>query len=108
MVSAKTEKRFRRLADQWREETGPISSMTELVQHPAYQEIIRMGWDVVPLLLRELQERPHHWFWALKLITGDDPLRPEDRGDLEQMAKAWLAWNANRRHSSERAMGRSA
>jgi len=96
MTTIETEQRFRRLVEQWREETGPISSMTELVQHPAYQEIIRMGWDAVPLLLRELRERPHHWFWALKVITGEDPVQPEDRGDLEQMARAWLTWSEDR------------
>jgi hypothetical protein len=93
MASAEIEKRFHALAARWREETGVISSMTELVQHPAYQEIIGMGWDVVPLLLRELEERPHHWFWALKVITGEDPVKPEQRGDLEQMAEAWLRWS---------------
>jgi hypothetical protein len=103
MAKAATERRFRRLVDQWQEETGPISSMTELVHHPAYQEIIRMGWDAVPLLLRELRERPQHWFWALKVITGEDPVKPEDRGDLEQMAKAWLAWSEERLPSAHMA-----
>jgi hypothetical protein len=87
------EARFHTLASQWREETRVLSSMTEMVQHPAYQEIIRMGWDAVPLLLRELKDRPHHWFWALKEITGEDPVRPEDRGDLQKMREAWLCWS---------------
>jgi hypothetical protein len=101
MAKVSVEKRFQELAARWREETGPLSSMTEMVQHPAYQEIIRMGWDVVPLLLRELEERPHHWFWALKVITGEDPVKPEERGDLEQMAKAWLRWSQQRRSSAQ-------
>jgi hypothetical protein len=47
MARAETERRFHKLVEQWREQTGPNSSMTALGQHPAYQEIIRMGWDAV-------------------------------------------------------------
>ena len=37
------EKRFKELADRWREDVLLLSSMTQMVQHPAYQEIIALG-----------------------------------------------------------------
>ena len=58
--------------------------------HPAYQRIIGMGSDAVPLILRELQKRRGHWFWALHFITGEDPTRAGD--DVDQARDAWLAW----------------
>ncbi|NJR70906.1 MAG: hypothetical protein HC771_21415 [Synechococcales cyanobacterium CRU_2_2] len=84
--------RFRKLADQWKQETKGISSTTQLAMHPAYQQIIGMGQDVVPLLMKELEAKSGRWFWALKSITGEDPVPPEQRGRTREMTEAWLAW----------------
>jgi hypothetical protein len=60
--------------------------------HPAYQQIIGMGPVALPFLLRALRRRPEHWFWALKAITGADPVQPEHRGQVRMMAADWLEW----------------
>ncbi len=44
----------------------------------------------VPLILKELSERPHHWMPALREITGIDP-SPEN-ATFEEAIHAWLAW----------------
>ena len=84
--------KFQALATTWRSETQHLSSATEMAMHPAYQQIIGMGPVAIPLLLRELQKKPDHWFWALKAITGVDPVKPSERGRQKQMAAAWLGW----------------
>jgi hypothetical protein len=84
--------KFQALAETWRREVQFLSSVTEMVLHPAYQRIIGMGTAVVPHLLCELERRPDHWFWALTAITGADPIKPEDRGKLRKMTEAWLRW----------------
>lgn len=56
------EKRFEELALRWKQERGPHSSSARLAEHPAYQAIIAMGAEVVPLLLRELDRESDHWF----------------------------------------------
>ena len=76
----------------WKAERGPLSSITAMAMHPAYQRIIGLGPAAVPLLLRELEREPDHWFWALKSITGEDPVSPADRGKLRAMTQAWLNW----------------
>ncbi|WP_155751523.1 hypothetical protein [Scytonema sp. UIC 10036] len=86
------EETFVQLAEQWRRETGMISLVTKMVMHPAYQRIIGMGHPVVPLILRELEDEPEHWFWALQSITGANPVPPEQRGNLKQMATVWIQW----------------
>jgi hypothetical protein len=63
-----------------------------MAAHPAYQEIIGMGPEVVPLLLADLARQPDHWFTALKAITGANPVDPADCGRIEKMAEAWLQW----------------
>jgi hypothetical protein len=86
------EAKFRALAARWRHETLNLSSTSQMAMHPAYQRIIGMGMAVVPLILRELQEQPDWWFWALQSITGIDPVSPNCRGSLPDMAAAWLKW----------------
>ena len=63
-----------------------------MAEHPAYQQIIAMGLEVVPLLFRELEREPDHWFRALHVLTGADPVPPESRGKIREMAAAWLRW----------------
>jgi hypothetical protein len=80
------------LANRWRDETALLSSVTKIAIHPAYQRMIGMGLAALPLIFRELERRPSHWFWALRAITGENPVRPEDAGNLGKMTKAWLAF----------------
>jgi hypothetical protein len=60
--------------------------------HPAYQQIIGMGEEAIPFILQELQKKTAHWFWALKSITGEDPVPSNQRGRMDQMRDAWLRW----------------
>lgn len=90
------ERRFQALAARWREECGHLSSIREMIIHPAYQQIIGMGPAVLPHLLAELARRPGHWFWALTVITGEDPVRQEHRGIVRAMAGDWLEWAETR------------
>ncbi|MDZ8110665.1 MAG: hypothetical protein RM338_34395 [Nostoc sp. DedQUE12a] len=87
---------FIALVNQWREETRGISSINQMSMHPAYQQIIGMGKPVIPLLLRELEKKSGHWFWALKSISREDPVLPEYRGKVKEMTKVWLEWGKQR------------
>jgi len=86
------EERFRQLEMTWTAETGYLSSYQDIVEHPAFREIIRLGTAVVPLMLRDLQERPRLWVWALPEITGADPVPPGESGNIAKMSEAWLRW----------------
>ena len=86
------EETFARLAAQWKRERGPTSFVTEMIQHPAYGEILALGEAVVPLLLRELEQAPDYWFAALRALTGANPVPLESRGKPVEMARAWVAW----------------
>jgi len=92
-----SEKKFSELAEKWREETRYLSSVRDMVLHPAYQQIIGMGREALPFLFEELKRQPDHWFWALHAITGEDPVPPEEKGNVEAMTRRWLLWGvANR------------
>ena len=84
--------RFRRLADQWREETTFFSSTTAIADHPAYREIIAMGEPVLPLIFEELRSHSGQWYSALAILTGANPVAEADRGKIRKMTRAWLEW----------------
>ncbi len=86
------EAEFRELAKKWRVDRPATSSTTAIVTHPSYQKIISLGRPVIPLILRELDREVDHWFWALAVITDENPVREESRGRMSEMADAWLAW----------------
>ncbi len=92
--------KFNALATQWKKETNHMSLVDAIVLHPAYQQIIGMGYSVVPLILEQLKKQPDHWFWALRSITGENPIKPEDRGRMKKMAQAWLDWGKQHGYGS--------
>ncbi len=93
--------RFSRLKEEWENATIASSSISEISMHPSYQQIIGMGPIAIPMILGELQKKPQHWFWALKCITGEDPVPPELRGRTKEMAKIWLKWGKTQGYISE-------
>ncbi len=93
------EVRVQRLIAEWRTERGYSASINKWVQLPAYRQIVELGTDdpseIIPLLLRELEQTPDHWFWALKDLTGINPVQADSRGNVLKMAADWLCWGRN-------------
>jgi hypothetical protein len=85
---------FSSLVESWRRDAVATSSVERMAMHPAYQRIIGLGPIALPLVLRELEERPDHWFWALRAISGEDPAEGQDT--FEGARQAWLAWGRGR------------
>ena len=89
---------FERLAAEWKRETEHLSSPNAIAEHRAYQEIIGMGKEAIPMILRDLAKTRAPWFWALRSIARESPVRPEDRGDVEAMTYTWLDWGRLRHY----------
>jgi hypothetical protein len=83
---------FRQLVSAWKEKSGYLSNTVQMSVISEYQRIIGLGPAALPLILEELRRETDHWFWALEAISGEDPIPPEDRGYVQKMADAWIAW----------------
>jgi hypothetical protein len=83
---------FDRLSRIWLNETMFMSSLTRMIKHPAYQEIIQMGSRAIPPILRDLEREPKMWGPALHAITNATPVPKEDAGKVGRVAAAWLKW----------------
>jgi hypothetical protein len=86
------EQKFNALAQKWKEETMFLSSATAITSNFWYYRIIGLGSLVIPFILRDLEKGGGHWFLALKALTGENPVKPEDLGNRKKMTHAWLEW----------------
>jgi len=91
------EQRFRRLGDQWKASVGSISNPDDIRAARGYAELVALGRPLIPLILRELDSDPFHWFEVLADITGIDPTPPEQAGDVDAMVAAWKGWARKQR-----------
>ncbi len=92
-----SKRHFARLVREWKTERDRYSSRPEeWAMCRPYQKIIAIGPPAIPLILEELRESPDHWFWALSVLTDEDPVPPENRGIFSEMTKAWIDWGVTR------------
>jgi hypothetical protein len=89
---------FRALTEAWQSETVTESSLSNVAMSPSYQRIIGLGPRVLPLVFRDLQECGGPWFWALRALTGENPVPADHRGNVALMTEDWLKWGRNRGH----------
>ncbi|MBI5237789.1 MAG: hypothetical protein HY887_05130 [Deltaproteobacteria bacterium] len=89
--------KFQRLLTEWREQAALLPSASAMAMLPSYQKIIGMGEPALKLILNELKDRPSHLFWALRAISGVDPVPPEDRGHIDKMIEAWISWGRQKK-----------
>ncbi len=90
--------KFCELKKKWERDTLFLSSTSEICMHPAYQGIIGMGPAVLPLIMKDMAEKPALWFWALKAVTGEDPVPECKRGKIYEMTEIWLGWWSDNKH----------
>ncbi len=62
------------------------------VNAPSLSENYWHGTACGSINFRDLEQKPDHWFWALRAITGDNPVKSEHRGRMKLMAEAWIQW----------------
>jgi hypothetical protein len=85
------ENEFNSLAQKWREETAFLSLARQKAMHPAYQKIIGMGREALPLIFKELQIRGGDWIWALEMIVRkENPAA--GKTNYKEAIEAWLSW----------------
>jgi hypothetical protein len=51
-----------------------------------------MGPAAVPLILEDMEKQPYDWFFALRSITGENPVPANAAGDVKRMSALWVAW----------------
>ena len=88
---------FLELMQRWRTDTRLLSNVETIINDPGAQAIRRMEWHALPWLLEALEsDQPHHADALLALLTDQDPIPREHRGNRPRMRQAWLEWARER------------
>jgi hypothetical protein len=87
-----TQDRFDRLATDWLCGMGYSSNPLVLTSHPSYRAIVAHGNEAVPFILARLGRSPGFLAWALFEITGENPAKQSEHGDLAGITRAWIEW----------------
>lgn len=83
------ESTFNILADKWERETAIYSLMAQMTNHYAYQLILEMGEDAIPLIMRRIERQGGLWYHALETIVGI----PSPAGLTEIKTEGWHTVN---------------
>ncbi|HED06840.1 MAG TPA: hypothetical protein ENI57_01845 [Ignavibacteria bacterium] len=94
------EQKFKRLSTNWKEDNKFSSRSSLLLSNIYYLGIIAMGQDALPYIFEDLKKGPNHWFIALAIITGANPVSEESRGNILAMTEAWISWGKEHGYTS--------
>ena len=85
---------FKILAEKWKKFRPHSSRVKDMIDHPAYREILLMGKQGITFILLDLEKNgPEHWFHALSTMSGETDVVPKsERGVLPKMTERWLEW----------------
>jgi hypothetical protein len=86
------ELQFNKFANDWKKQTAIYSNTLHITRNDNYLDIIGMGKEALPFILKDLEKSPDHWFVALKAIAKENPVPKEAYGNIEQMRHYWLQW----------------
>jgi hypothetical protein len=84
--------RFEVLVENWKNEIGGVSSLSQITSNKNYLAVIALGPQVIPLILEELRAEPAPWFAALSALSGRDDVGRGFPGRFRKMADAWIQW----------------
>lgn len=83
-------KEFNRLVQQWTQDIVFTSSSHDIILHWAYQQVIGLGPQIIPLIYEEMVAGELHWNWALYAITGEDVAANTD--SPRAATDVWIRW----------------
>ena len=83
---------FNRLKNNWKIETAFISDYNKIINNPSYLSIIRLGKNIIPLILKELRDNDGLWFYALEQLTNKKVALDTINPTYQELKQAWLDW----------------
>ena len=100
MNDSKFSDMFKKLFQEWNEDTAFHSSYNIIQKHANHQKIVDLGNIAIPFLLEEISKSPNmRCDMALKSITGVKLNVPEEHvGKTREIARLWIEWGKELGH----------
>ncbi|MBE0305268.1 hypothetical protein [Leptospira interrogans] len=83
---------FKAKKAEWLRDTRFISDSNKIFSNPSYQAILELGAAALPFIIQDMKNTNNHWFFALKKITNQNPVKAEHIGNISLMKQDWLEW----------------
>ena len=85
---------FELLADELEDIAAGLASPRKAMHHPAYKEILALGFEAVPWIVARIEQGRNRplWMRVLGSLTGLPPSRGADT--VTDAAHAWLLWSS--------------
>jgi len=87
-----TDVAVRREAKRWFDETGHISSVSDITNHPSAQLLAVSGERSLKYAIKTLDKHPYHWLALLPKIVGYDPVPANLHHKMREIVQFWLGW----------------
>jgi len=79
-VANEMEQMFSTLLEKWIASTAHFSTIELIIARPEYSEIVSIGEEVIPLILRNIHQHTIGLSCMLSEITGVCPVKSEHQG----------------------------
>lgn len=87
------ESRFEELLGEWIRSTSHHSALQAIDAHPARQEIVSMGKQIVPTVLQNIDRYTIALSGILVELTGENPVKKSEHvGRVKFIAEDWKVW----------------
>ncbi len=83
------EHRFRDHLIRWEKRTMFLSSINAIIENEDFQAIVSMGYQAVPLIIREIESHPSTLVWALNLIYKQK-ITNDPKATISDACKQWV------------------
>ena len=80
------------LYQDWMNSCPPSSDTAILKNNEYYMEIVSMGELAVEPILKLIKVEPSLLFLALMDITGRNPVKVKNLGNIKKICKDWIKW----------------
>lgn len=81
--------RFNSHYEKWMQETGYLSSVNAIVEHPDFQAIVAMRHAAVPYIVEAIEQEPSSLVWALNFIYNRKISKKSDL-TIPEACKLWV------------------
>jgi hypothetical protein len=79
---------FDRFLKEWQHDTRFVSSVKAVTSHPSFMQIVNMGGNAVPFILKEIERQPSNLVWALNAIFHK---KIGNGGTVTEACRLWIA-----------------
>lgn len=91
-IEGSLNKEFLELKEIWLMETMFDSGYASMVNHPAFLKIVSWGEDIIPSLVEDMVNAGTPWYYALSIITDENPVSEDNMGKHKYVIEDWRGW----------------